>query len=93
MYIVILYSENGKITCKKAGDSEFWFNWNRVFIALCKYTHLQLLNINLNVGADECLANPCGVGSTCEDGINSYTCVCRPGTSGQNCTDGKENDV
>ena len=34
---------------------------------------------------DECESNPCSVGGTCQDGINSYACICQPGCSGMIC--------
>ena len=33
----------------------------------------------------ECESNPCASGSTCVDGIASYTCVCQEGLTGLNC--------
>ena len=40
---------------------------------------------------DECEANPyiCRNGATCEDGIDSYTCICAPGYAGDYCETGK----
>ena len=35
---------------------------------------------------DECHNHPCQNGGTCEDGVNSYTCTCVPGYTGNNCT-------
>ena len=39
------------------------------------------------VAADECASKPCSLAGTleCEDGENSYYCVCRAGYSGSNC--------
>lgn len=38
-------------------------------------------SININ----ECEANPCAAGSTCIDGIASYSCVCQDGLTGAHC--------
>lgn len=32
---------------------------------------------------DDCISNPCGEGNMCVDGINSFTCVCKPGFTGK----------
>ncbi len=34
----------------------------------------------------ECTSGPCANGGTCVDGINSFTCLCRAGYSGAQCT-------
>ncbi|XP_049598685.1 coagulation factor IXa [Syngnathus scovelli] len=34
---------------------------------------------------DQCKSNPCLHQATCEDGISSYTCHCRPGFTGDHC--------
>jgi hypothetical protein len=37
------------------------------------------------VDVDDCASNPCQNGGACDDGVNSYTCHCAPGFTGQNC--------
>jgi hypothetical protein len=37
------------------------------------------------IDPDDCAPNPCQNGGTCVDGVNSYSCVCPPGLSGQHC--------
>ena len=34
---------------------------------------------------DECSSDPCMNGGTCTDGVNSYSCACAPGYSGEDC--------
>ena len=34
---------------------------------------------------DDCASEPCQNDGTCIDGINSYTCACLDGWSGDNC--------
>ena len=38
---------------------------------------------------DECGSNPCQNGGTCMDGVNSYTCSCAAGYTGQHCETGR----
>jgi len=38
---------------------------------------------------DDCASSPCQNGATCADGVNSYSCACTAGYSGDNC----ENDL
>ena len=34
---------------------------------------------------DDCVGNPCQNEASCEDGVNTYTCHCKPGYDGENC--------
>ena len=34
---------------------------------------------------NECKSLPCQNGGTCDDGVNSYKCTCKPGFEGKNC--------
>ena len=34
---------------------------------------------------EDCSPNPCQNGGTCTDGVNSYTCSCVEGYTGNNC--------
>ena len=38
---------------------------------------------------DECVSDPCSNGSTCVDGVNSYTCSCTTGYYGTQCDLGR----
>lgn len=40
------------------------------------------------INIDDCVNHNCNNNSTCEDGVNNYTCVCKPGFNGSQC----END-
>ena len=48
---------------------------------LCRY--FQCLDFLLE--SDECLSEPCQNGGTCVDNVNSFSCVCPPGLTGNNC--------
>ena len=37
------------------------------------------------VDIDECDPDPCANDAVCKDGVNKFTCECRPGYSGQIC--------
>lgn len=49
---------------------------------------LNLL-VFLRIDIDECKPDPCLNNASCVDGINSYTCKCKPGFTGKNCETGK----
>ena len=40
------------------------------------------------INIDECLTNTCPPGSTCIDGVHSFTCKCEPGKIGAECSKG-----
>ena len=50
------------------------------------YTTVKLQYICIT-DIDECDSDPCEHGN-CKDGINSYTCECEDGYTGDNCTIG-----
>ena len=46
--------------------------------------------MDFSTDIDECLlANPCGNGAQCINTDGSYKCLCAPGWTGINCTEGK----
>lgn len=38
---------------------------------------------------DDCVKQPCKNNGTCKDGVNSYTCTCQAGFTGNNCETGE----
>jgi Notch-like protein len=38
-------------------------------------------------GVDNCDPNPCQNGGSCTDGVNTHTCDCVEGFTGDNCED------
>ena len=53
---------------------------------MCVYMNIYTYKLFLDV--DECESNPCKNGGICEDGTNSYTCICLPGYTGHDCETG-----
>lgn len=43
----------------------------------------------VSADVDECHSNPCLNGATCQDGENSYTCLCLPSYAGARCEQGQ----
>ena len=56
---------------------------------------LLLLNDNVHylpskfVDIDDCANQPCKNSATCKDGVNSYSCVCQSGFTGEHCENGE----
>ena len=38
---------------------------------------------------DDCANQPCEISATCKDGVNSYSCVCQTGFTGEKCEIGE----
>ena len=56
--------------------------------------HLSLINslINRNtnfIDIDDCLNHTCANGGLCVDGINTYSCNCSAGYTGERCLTGR----
>lgn len=47
--------------------------------------NVVLAGKDCSININECESNPCASGSTCVDGIASYSCVCQDGLTGPNC--------
>ena len=61
---------------------------NNCWFSNCSFFHnLTIISIKVYtcLDTDDCIENSCTNGGTCQDGINSYTCVCLPGFSGNEC--------
>ena len=61
-----------------------WF----LFVFNCECRDLMLPILPYFLDIDECESSPCQNGGACEDGINSYTCSCAPGYTGNDCETG-----
>ena len=48
-------------------------------------TSFKIIGKNCTINTDDCAIDPCLHGSTCIDGINSFTCQCVEGFEGDNC--------
>ena len=51
----------------------------------CIYYFIYLCKNPILSDIDECDSNPCQNDGQCVDGVNSYTCECTSGYSGDNC--------
>ncbi|KAG1683687.1 Protein eyes shut [Nymphon striatum] len=57
-------------------------------VTLAGIMHSVLMVLQSSIcdeNVNECLSDPCQNNGTCEDGIDSYKCRCKPGYSGGNC--------
>ena len=59
------------------------------------YSLLAFLSFNILLkmfqlpDINDCKGSPCKNGGTCKDGVNSYRCVCKPGFTGEDCSESK----
>ena len=55
------------------------------------YTIHYIINHNLMIFPDinDCKVKSCKNGGTCVDGINSFSCRCKPGFTGEGCSTSK----
>lgn len=56
--------------------------------ALCCFATMLKFTFVVFVEIDECTPTPCKNNASCIDGINSYTCKCKPGFTGKHCSKG-----
>ena len=56
------------------------------FMHLFVWATIKCINTNI-IDINDCEPDPCMHGS-CIDGINLYACMCDPGYSGTNCSEG-----
>ena len=57
-----------------------WNNWLTSFDNISNHSYSESFE-----DIDDCSPKPCQNGGTCTDGINSFTCSCVMGYSGNNC--------
>lgn len=74
----------------------FWYLTTSLLKILCLVffpspfiNNLWIFVVIFATDLNECLSNPCAYGSTCIDGIDSYSCLCPPGRSGSTCSLGQ----
>ncbi len=48
-----------------------------------------LFTIHSILDIDECGSSPCQNGAVCQNLVNEYTCICKPGYAGTNCGTGE----
>lgn len=52
-----------------------------------------IMACGVSADVDNCHSNPCLNGATCQDGVNSFTCLCLPSYTGQLCEQGQEPEL
>ena len=52
---------------------------------------MLIIYMHSSIDINDCLPTSCYNGATCVDGVNTYTCSCRPGYVGPRCNQGNLN--
>ena len=60
---------------------------NRNWLFYKNYIFINILGVDI----DNCHPNPCNNGGTCTDGVDSFTCDCADGWTGETCNESKNN--
>ena len=53
------------------------------------YKKISIYVVEIN----DCASSPCRNGATCDDAVNSYTCLCVAGYTETHCESGKDEDA
>ena len=62
----------------------------RVIVLWATLENYSLINRNTNfIDIDDCLNHTCAKSGLCEDGINTYSCNCSAGYTGERCLTGR----
>ena len=64
----------------------FHYAFSKLRMVLFLTGNLCLLVFHLQTDINDCAPNPCeGVGSSCTDLVNDFTCTCQAGLTGKSC--------
>ena len=62
----------------------------RIIVLWATLENYSLINRNANfIDIDDCLNHTCANSGLCVDGVNSYTCNCSAGYTGEHCLTGR----
>ena len=69
----------GPVIIVKQDSTLFLFQVKNTMVGIISTLFLNFPDI------DDCASEPCQNAGTCTDGLNSYTCTCLDGWTGDNC--------